>query len=166
MNIYSPYEIDMEKLSSVPTELEIFTHKFVGLPRNIKDIMLLTAPGFIWTLAQNYNLTEEQSGNISRIIRDILLGDLFAGDMSQTISERLELDQQTAQQIRDKLVKELFAPAIEDIKKIQREKFPDRVGQGSANTPRPAMPQPPAPPQMKNAPPVNQSNIIDLRNNL
>lgn len=160
MNIYSPYEIDIEKLSSVPAEWEVFTQKFVGLPGNVKEMMLLIAPGFIWTLAQEQNLVDSQSADISRIVRDIILGDLFAGDMTRTISDKLGTDQQTAQQIRDKIVKELFAPTIEDIKKIQREKFPERVGQGSAN----AMPQPPTPPQIKNAPPVNQSNVINLRN--
>ncbi len=55
-----------------------------------------------------------------------------------------------------------LAKRIEDIKKIQREKFPDRVGQGSAA--KPDMPQPPVPTQMKGAAPVNQNNIVDLRN--
>ena len=98
---------------------------------------------------------------LTRIVRDVLLGDLFIGDTSATISQKLNMDPQTAQQIRDKIVKELFAPAIEDIKKIQREKFPDRVAQRNTST----MLQPPKPPEIKTTMAVNQSNVIDLRNN-
>ena len=78
--------------------------------------------------------------------------------------QKLNIDLQTAQQMSSKIINELFAPAIEDIKNAAG-KFPDRVGQGGASATRPTMPQPPPPPQMKNAPPINQGNVIDLRVN-
>ena len=165
INIYSPYEIDVEKFSSDPRVWEIFANKFMNSLDNIKNLMLLTAPGYSWILAQTYDFSDLQSADLSRIIRDILFGDLFIGDMVVTISQKLNIDLQTAQQMSSKIINELFAPAIEDIKKMQREKFPDRVGQGGASATRPTMPQPPPPPQMKNAPPINQGNVIDLRVN-
>ncbi len=161
MKIITPYNIDLDILSADETLWSSFAKKFVILPKDVKDILLLdNTTAFLLDISHQLTLNEEQTKELTRIIRDVLLGDIFINDMSATISQKLNADQQTAQQIRDKIVKELFASAIEDIKKIQQDKFPDRVGQGSVST----MPQPPAPPQMKNVPPVNQSNVIDLRN--
>lgn len=156
-NIYSPYFIDSLEMTKDKQSWDIFANKFISLPEKIKDAML--ASEIVESVALNLSLTESQSADLSRLIRDVLLGDLFIGDMITKISENLNVDQATAQQIQSKVLNGLFAPAIEDIKKIQREKFPDRIGQGSG------IPQPPLPPQMKNGPNVNQSNVINLRDN-
>jgi len=161
----TPFSVDLFSPSG-ENFFEEYTKKIAPVSVPIKNILMdSSTTDFVENLGQAFILSLEQKNDVLRIIRDILLGDLSAGDMTVTIAKKLTISQQTAQQIRDKIVKELFAPAIEDIKKIQREKFPDRVGQGSVNTTRPTMSQPPAPPQMKNGPPINQSNVIDLRNN-
>lgn len=140
--------------------IESYMNRVRNLPESIKQTLTdsATADYIIETIAPHFSLEEEQVTELTRIIRDILLGDLFIGDMSTNISQKLNVDQQVTQQIQEKMINDLFANAIEDIKKIQREKFPDRVGQRSGTSS-------PQPPNMKNIPPVNQSNIIDLRNN-
>ena len=59
----------------------------------------------------------------------------------------------TANQIAQKIVTELFVPAIEDIKNMQREKFKDRIAQNRSNQSQQSS-------QNTNA---EQSNVIDLR---
>lgn len=149
---YSPFEVLTENFGQSETTWDNFSYKISSTPLTIQDLILgVSAEEFILDITQQLNLQEYQSKNLALIVGEVILGDLFAGDMAQTISEKLGIDLQTAQQIRDKIVKELFAPAIEDIKKIQREKFPDRTKQGT-------------PPQPQTTSPVNQSNVIDLRN--
>lgn len=153
----TPFNVDFFSPSG-ENFFEEYTKKVTPLSASIKNVLMDdSTTNFVEEdLGSTFGLNLEQKTEVLRIVRDILLGDLFAGDMIVTIAQKLNVDQTTAQQIRDKIVKELFAPAIEDIKKIQRERFPDRTKQGTA-------PQPPAPPQIKTVPAVNQGNVIDLR---
>jgi len=152
---YSPFEVLTENFGQSEIAWDNFSYQISSMPISIQDLVLgISAEEFILGVTQDFDLSEYQTKNLALIIGEVSLGDLFIGDMSATITEKLTLDPQSTQQICAKILNELFAPAIEDIKKIQREKFPDRVGQGSANS----MPKPPAPP-------VNQSNVIDLRQN-
>lgn len=158
---YTPYAVDLYSIPDTET-IQAYMDRVRALPEAIKKVLtdFSTAEYLIDIVVPEFRLEESGATELTRITRDILLGDLFIGDMSVSIANKLNVEQTTAQQIRDKITNELFAPAVEDIKKIQREKFPDRVGQGNINS----VPQPPALPQMKNAPAVNQSNVIDLRN--
>ncbi len=162
----TPFSVDLFS-SDEQGFFEKYTRKVFSLPTSIKDILMDTSTtDFIEEhLGSVFGLNLEQKTWVTRVIRDVLLGDLFIGDMITAIAQKLNIDSQVAQQIMGKIINELFATAIEDIKKIQREKFPDRVGHGNVTTnPANAMPRPPTPPQMKNGPPVNQNNIVDLRN--
>lgn len=157
---YSPFEVLTKNFGQSETAWDDFSYQISSTPVSIQDLVLgITAEDFIIGIVTDFNLSENQSKNLALIIGEILMGDLFIGDLAKNVGQKLNIDQVITREIVNKIANELFAPAIEDIKKIQREKFPDRIGQGSTN----AMPQPPAPPQIKNAPPVNQSNVIDLR---
>jgi hypothetical protein len=158
---HTPYTIDLDSMTD-PVLIERYMTKVKATPPPIISILTddQTANYFEDNLGPSLNLNEPETENLIRITRDVLLGDLFIGDMAPTISEKLEIDLSPAKEVASKIFRELFTPAIEDVKKIQREKFPGRVGQGiSGDTSQRS-----APPQVKPAMAVNRENIIDLRN--
>lgn len=154
----TPFNVDLF-LSYQENFFEEYRKKVLSLPVSVRDIMMdiSTAEFIEERLGPTFNLNLEQKTWITRIIRDVLFGDIFIGDMTTIISKKLNTDSQVAQQITIKILNELFASAIEDIKKIQRDRFASRIGPVSpaSQTPRNSVP----PTQV-----VNENNIIDLRN--
>lgn len=155
--IYSPYNVDLQELMSNQSSWEVFANKFIKLPRSIKDLMLTNSAEFLWSLGHRLNLSEDQSSELSRIIRDILLGDIFIGDMAAIISQKLNEDLSAGKSIANEIVRDLFMPAIEDIKRIQKEKFGDRPREEIRSNANPGS-------QIGKQAEINQSNVIDLRN--
>ncbi len=158
-NYNTPYTIDLESLQSESAVKE-YMDQVKRCPPSILALMTneSTADFLEDNLGPTFGIEESAVENITRIIKDVLLGKLFAGDITQTIIQTTGADQTTAQKIRDKIVKELFAPALEEIKKIQREKFPDRTRQGTTSEPTNT-----TPPPTKEVSSINQSNVINLR---
>ena len=147
-NIYSPYYVDSDN----QRDLDILLERTFSLGDSSRHVLLSAdTPCFIQTLGLIFDLSENQSSNLSRIVRDIILGDTFIGNMTTEIEKRLNLPPETAQQIRNKIINELFAPAIEDIKKVQREKFANKIG-NQLQTPAPKPPTD-----------INPGNVVNLR---
>ena len=154
MNTYSPYQVDLEELLLTKEDWDVFASKFIELPVSTKDIMVSdTTASYLKNLSEKLGLDQNQSSDLSRIVRDVLLADAFLGDFPVSISSQLGVDMNTANQIAQKVVSELFAPALEDIKNIQREKFKDRIAQNRSNQSQQS-------PQNTN---TEQGNVIDLR---
>ena len=82
---------------------------------------------FIESLTQKYVQLSVQGSDIARLIRDVVLADMFIGDMPQELSQRLGIDPTTAREVANQIISQLFAPVIEDLKKVHREKFPGRL---------------------------------------
>ncbi len=150
----TPFDVDLSTPKSEKF-FEAYTIKVTSLPELIKNILMdsSTAEFIEENLGPNFNLTPEQKIEITRIIRDVLLGDLFIGEMLQNISDRMKLLPDEARKLGNLIVSELFGPAIEDIKKMQIEKFPEKI-----NRPIPEKPD------LKIEPDINKNNIVDLRN--
>lgn len=150
----TPFNVDLfgSKPKNFFTE---YTMRVLSLPESLKNILMdpSTADFIEDNLGSSFNLTPEQKIEITRIIRDVLLGDLFIGDMVQNISDRMNLVLDEAKKIGNLIVSELFRPAIEDIKKIQAERFPEKIN-------RPIHEKP----DLKIEPEINKNNIVDLRN--
>lgn len=105
-------------------------------------------------LGQTFGLSSGQKTELTRILRNVLLADLFWGDFPSLISSRLGVDANTANQIVKMISDELLAPALEEIKTMQKSKFGDRIAQSRTD-------QIPQAPQNANA---DQGNVINLRN--
>ena len=118
---------------------------------------------FTCTILKNFNLNKEQISEVTKIIRDILLGDASLNSMPSLISSKLNIDQSTSVQIANKIVNELFGPAIEDIKKLQTPKFPEKISSPVAPM-QPLTPRIPEKPDLKIEPDINRNNVVDLRN--
>lgn len=167
-DLYSPFRIDSQTTDSL--EWDKFLKKINGVPVLIRNLITSAdTVEFLIIISEQFDLSAEESASLARIIRDVLLADIFLGDFPMLISQKLGVDGETANQIAQKIVSELFAPAIEDIKNTQREKFADRIAQSRGGQPPPGAP-PVAPSPRRPAgfvrpdERVQGGNVVDLRN--
>ena len=138
----------MEKISGDKNVLDLFFQKIESLDDSQRKLLFSAdTPYILQAICLTYNLSKSQSAELSRIIRDVIFGEIKGVDFVQEVMSRLGLDTPTSELIKNEVRNKLFTPILQK-------------GQGSTS----AIPQPPAPTQMKNSPPVNQSNVIDLRN--
>lgn len=131
------------------------------LPQSLANLLTDSKiSAFIESLTQKYIQLSVQGPYIARIIRDVILADIYIGDMPAQISSKLGIDQNTALGIARAIVSQLFAPVIEEIKKLQLQKFGKLPG---SSVPQP--PQQTRPPQRIAGEelPETGGNIIDLR---
>ncbi len=160
----TPYNVDLflPKSKNFFTE---YTTRVLSLPEPVRNVLMdfSTAEFIEETLRPNFNLTTEQITEVTRVIRDVLLGDVSLNSMPDLISSKLNTNQDISVQIANKIINGLFSPAIEDITKLQTQKFPEKIGK--PNMPlRPQAPRIPERPDLKIEPDINRGNIIDLRN--
>jgi len=170
----SPYSVD--GLQTPGFNYNRFQDKLDALPGDLVDFLLdPAAANFVQSLTQKYIQLSVQGPDVARLIRDVVIGDIFIGDMPKEISNRLGIDQTFAREIANLIVSQLFTPFIEDIKKVQNERYPGRLPaklqeqDTGGQTPPPQ--GPPSVPQVKPAGhyqgeelPESSGNIIDLRN--
>ncbi len=136
-----------------------FLNVFVSLPLSIKNIIAgTTTLQFILGLAEELQIPTQKLEGLSRIIRDVLIAKIHIGSMQNLIQEYLWTDQSQTRTIASKIVSELFAPAIEDVKALQRASFNDAQRQPTNPSAVDARTQP----NTKSVQ-INQNNIIDLR---
>ncbi|KKU55534.1 MAG: hypothetical protein UX77_C0010G0025 [Parcubacteria group bacterium GW2011_GWA1_47_11] len=152
-NYFTPYALKLLTLKEVG-RVKIYMEYVVKLPDTVKSILTAseTADYLEDTLGPAYQLSENQIVALTAIIHDILCGQV-SGNLEETVAQKLTVDGTTANRLLNQLAKELLAPAIEDIKKVRQEKFPDRIRESE-----PAQSPGSSPPI-----PVNQNNIVNLR---
>lgn len=155
----TPFNVDLfgSKPKNFFTE---YANRVLALPEPVKNILMdsTTAEFIEENLGPSFGLNKEQKTEVTRIIRDVLLGDISINEMAAKISENLGIDPTIAYQVQGKIVNELFGPAIEDIKKATPQPYRPPI--------KPAQPQyiPPPPPPRTPTPPAARGNVVDLRN--
>lgn len=138
----------------------------------------------IFSIGKGYDLQDIQITELGVLVRDLLAGKIFIKDFPATLSSKLGIDDIKAEGIVNKIVSQSFGPIIEDVKRVQRSKFPDKVmamqkesrPTGLTHTPNEARPGgtvqskeiPPKPqvPEIKNTPssqPEIRQNIQPVR---
>lgn len=161
-DFYSPFRVDAKNTSEA--SWEIFLQKVNNLSIPVKSVLTgEDTVEFIITLAEDLEFTDEQSANFSRILRDVLVGDLLINNLAITLSKKLDLNQDMAKRIYDHITNNLLNPIAEDIKKLQTNKYPG----GTSNptiSPRAQPPRVPERPDLKIEPEINRNNVVDLRN--
>lgn len=147
IQIYSPFDVDIANQSFDWVAFKTEYDKKI-LP--IKDLIfnLETAVFLKDQIAVKFNLEEKQSRELSRIVRDILITKIYLGKIVQEIKTKLIVEESIAKEIANRLTNDLFAPALEEIKKLHTEKFGENK---------------PAIPQVKVEEKVNPNNVLDLR---
>ena len=185
---FSPYRVDGMKVPGF--NWEKFQDKIDTLPDNLYSVLVdENTINFIKSLTQKYIQLSVQGPDVARIIRDIVIGDVFIGDMPQEIARRLGIDPALAREIANQIVSQLFQPVLVDIKRVQAARFPNRIAQKvfgpssppqgppsvtqhpAANSPQPRVTPPP--PRQTSTPmqhnyqgeglPESGGNVIDLR---
>jgi len=159
---FTPFDVDRHLAEYSSTS---FFQRVGSLPDSLKDIMAnpSTAEFIEEKLGTEFSMNYVQKIEVTRIIRDVLLGDISINAMASKISENLEIDSTVAYQIQSKIVNELFGPAIEDIKKLQTERFPEKPDRPVAPM-RPQTQKITEGSDLKIDPDINRNNVVDLRN--
>ena len=125
---FTPYSVDIFSFDN-PVDIQNYISRFKSASGTVRDLIFnpSTADFIQEDLVPKFNLNTEQGKEVTRIIRDILLADIFIGDVIGAIQTRLKVDQNTASSITSMLISDLFAPVIEEIKSMHKEKFGDRL---------------------------------------
>jgi hypothetical protein len=125
---FTPFTIDIfgsENLNNINNYLNKFRFISPSFNKLLRDFS--TAEFIQEKIAVGYGLTNKQSAEITRIIRDTLLGGIFLGDLVQAIQSKLSISEDTSKKIASLIISDLFAPIIEDLKRDQKMKFADRI---------------------------------------
>lgn len=106
-----------------------FLKVFDGLPQKIKELLIsMDVTEQIMNTGTSFDLDESDIESVSFMVRKIAAGEIFIGDAEVFISDGLEITRERAKNLLGLIVNEVFAPSLEDIKKVQTEKFPQRFG--------------------------------------
>lgn len=159
----SPFFAELVDFDAPDTK--IFIKSFCGLSIPLRDF--LSSPdvaAVIISLGEKYGLQEKQITSFSKLIKDLILGKIFIKDLPVNLSSNLRIDEMKSSQLINDLVSQSFGPIIEDIKLIQRTKFPDRVMTMRETIKPPNLPaqKPPILQEMRpplSRPPLNQQQI-------
>lgn len=165
---FSPYfaQDDIER----DEERSMFLKSFDGLPQKIKDLMAsMEMAEKIMNIGITFGLDEFDTEAVSLAVRKIATGDIFVGNGADFIANETELPKERAKSLVSLIINEVLAPALDDIKKIQAQKFPEKVARTSETaksfTPIRSAPfNPSERPDLKIEPEINKNNIVDLRN--
>ncbi|MBI2068705.1 MAG: hypothetical protein HYT67_01185 [Candidatus Yanofskybacteria bacterium] len=164
----TPFNVDLfgSKPKNFFTE---YTNRVLALPESVRNILMdpSTAEFIEENLGPSFGLNKDQKAEATRIIRDVLLGDISINEMAGKISENLGIDSAVAYQIQSKIVNELFASVIGDLKNMQKGLSPQKSLEPPQQYRPPVRSGPPQyiPPPLRNQePPVSPGNVVDLRN--
>ncbi len=149
--IYDPYEAYISQILDDSFKYNQLHDKLSALPDNLLDFVFSPEPAeFVKDIiATPFNLSEKQTKEVIKIVLGLILTDAYLGNIVGEVQNRLNIDDQKAKTIAGLIVSELFAPILDDLKKVHIEKF-------AKNLPHPQ--------------PQNQNNqafddrVIDLKN--
>lgn len=135
----TPYNVDLDQLDSLG--FKNYIGRITELPQEFQSIIsdFSTAEFIEDVLGQNFALNTEQKKAIARIIRDVILVDVYLGDFVQLISQRVSVDPQKAKDIANAILAGPLSTQLDTLKKMHIAKF----GQKQTVT-VPALAQPPA----------------------
>lgn len=162
---FSPYFVDLNE-----SDQDRYFDRFDALPEKLLDLLLDEKTyNIVQSLNMEYLKVGPSNPEISKLIREVVLADTYIGDMPGQISSRLGIDANTAREVAKQIVSQLFAPAMEDLKKVQtakfgkwpvpaRPNFPPQNSGGQAGQTSQTVSQPP-----RQTEPRIYGNTVDLR---
>src|SRR3989338_2940048 len=125
-NIYSPIEVDDDSLLLDDEKHELFYSKINALPQNIQDLLFsLDTEDKLKNIAVQTKLNQNQSIELTRLVRDVLINEIYLGDIIKESQKRLVVSEEFAREIANQIVSVILAPALED--KIGRASCRERV---------------------------------------
>lgn len=110
------------------SDRKIFLAEYVNLSLSLKNYLSSTETAIsVSAIGLNYQLEDSQVYLLAATIRELLTGKIFIKDFPTTLSSKLGIDDTKAGEIANKLISQSFGPIIEDLKRIQRSKFPEKI---------------------------------------
>ncbi|KKS01465.1 MAG: hypothetical protein UU54_C0004G0013 [Candidatus Yanofskybacteria bacterium GW2011_GWA2_41_22] len=160
---FSPYFAGMNTESS--DIRSGFIEQFSKLPLPIKQLLTSTSTTQImFSIGQENGLEDVTTEYLAKMIRHVLMGEIFIKDLPNLLVSALNLSPDQATAINKRVLNELFVPITNDLKKIQQAKFPDRLS-ASPIVPSQNQSVPSQAPRLSTTiPNTNQNNTVDLRN--
>lgn len=93
-----------------------FNNDFITLRESLSE--LIDSEKTIYSMAkiqESYSLSNQEIELLASVVRDIVMGYVFLGDMTAEIEKRLKVDEQKAGEIGDMLLSEIFAQNWEEL---------------------------------------------------
>jgi len=123
-DIYNPLYVDFDYYTDHLEEEDALYKKIRSNSEKISDIVFdENTPTIIKSICQRFTLTDQQSALLSRLIRKILVAEVFIGDLIKELQGQLDLPPSKAQELADALAAELFAPAKDELKELHAKTF-------------------------------------------
>ncbi len=150
--IYSPYDVDLDNSNF---NWQRFCEQLELAPTSIKELIfnLNTALFLRNNIAHKFSLNHEQSISLSRVLRDVLIAEIYLGDLNGQLKERLGITEEVAKEIAAITLNQLFAPILEELRSMHKTRFKreDPVSDNGQATTSHMLP-----------PPTNPNNVLDL----
>ena len=125
LNTYDPYNAYVNLFLNDHFRYNRLHDKLKGLPNNFSDFLfdLKTAEFIKGRIAVPFNLNQERAQELAIIVLELITADWYLGDIVNQIRERGGVEEQKAKTIAGLIVTQLFAPILEELKKMHIEKF-------------------------------------------
>jgi len=93
--------------------------RYDALPQHLKEVLLSEkAANVIWDWGEANHLSEEKIKVIANLTGAVILGFLHPEDLAKEIREATGLPAPLSQEVADEANKKIFAPILEEIKRI------------------------------------------------
>lgn len=120
------------------SDRKIFLAEYTSMSSALKNYLSSTETAVnISTVGLSYRLEDNQVYLMAAAIRELITGKIFIKDFPFNLSSKLGIDDIKAGEIANKIISQTFGPIIEDVKRIQRNKFPDKIQQLQKETAKP-----------------------------
>lgn len=109
-----------------------FLRDFELLPKSLQDFLLSAeTSNTIASLSEHYDLGLIETELTAWVIRNVVTGDIYIKNLPGLLSSIAGIETGKSNQLANQIVSRVLAPVVEDIKQIQKQRFPDRIKQRS-----------------------------------
>ena len=146
---YSPFFAKAYSMSDL--EWEKLQDKIDNLSHSLYDVLISPKSSeFLRTLGTNNNLSEIQIVDLAATVRDLIMTEIYLGDIIARIQIKLGISFDQASRMANAVTSDLLGPVLAEIKKLHAEKFSTTKSSGE-------------PQQIPSLHEQNIGNVIDLR---
>src|SRR3989344_3882457 len=116
---YTPYNID---LSALPDEAarKKYIERVLSLPKKLVDIIFDSNTAILIeeSLSPRFNLSPSQKQELTRTIRDVVLGEFYFKNLPEVVQKKLQVDEAKAKDLTKELVASILMPGWEELKSM------------------------------------------------
>lgn len=133
----TPFNVDIGPATN-KLSLTSYISRIKELPQKLINLLtdFSTAEFIEENLGIKYNLNKGQKAEITRLIRNVVLSDLYLGDLPAQITVKLGIEPNQARTIYEYIFDNLFNTVMEDLRLVQKnefKKFPDSFRAAEVN---------------------------------